>query len=128
MAAIAHPDITHVRPLARLRLCPPPAATAADYRRRRAVAALVLVLAVIGLSFAILQLRAPVATELRTTSVSPAAATPAAPPVYVVQPGDTLWSIAATLHPDGDIRDTVDRLVERNGSAALQTGQRLRLP
>ena len=131
MAAIAHPDLTHVRSLPRLRLCPPPtrAVTAADYRRRRAAVALLLLLAVVGLTFAVLQVQAPAAVELRTTPAAPTAAAPAAAaPVYVVQPGDTLWSIAATLHPDGDIRGTVDRLVERNGTAALQTGQRLQLP
>jgi hypothetical protein len=132
MAAIAHPDLTQVRPLPRLRLCPPPsrAPSAAVYRRRRAIVLLVVGLAVIGLCAAAFQLQAPGAAEVRTTSATPAAASaaPAAQPVYVVQPGDTLWSIAASLHPDGDIRGTVDRLVERNGTAALQTGQRLWLP
>jgi hypothetical protein len=137
MAAIAHPDLTHDRPLPRLRLCPSPsrASSAAVYRRRRAVVLLALLLAVVGLCAIVVQLQAPGSTEVRTTSatsVKPTAvaapAAPAAPPVYVVQPGDTLWSIAAALHPDGDIRGTVDRLVERNGTAALQTGQRLWLP
>ena len=133
MAAIAHPDLTNVRPLPRLRLCPPPsrAPSAAVYRRRRAVVILVL-LAAVGLCAATFQLQASGSTEVRTTAVTSAAAAaaaePAAQPVYVVQPGDTLWSIAAALHPDGDIRETVDRLVERNGTAALQTGQRLLLP
>ena len=132
MAAIAHPDLTQVRPLPRLRLCPPPsrAPSAAVYRRRRVVVLLVLMLAVVSFCAAAFQLQAPRSTELRTTSATPAAAAaaPAAQPLYVVQPGDTLWSIAASLHPDGDIRGTVDRLVERNGTAALQTGQRLWLP
>jgi Tfp pilus assembly protein FimV len=47
--------------------------------------------------------------------------------VYVVQPGDTIWSIAHDLHPSGDTRATVDRIVALNGSAALEPGQRLRL-
>ena len=47
--------------------------------------------------------------------------------VYVVQPGDTLWSIAHDLDPSGDTRATVDRLVSLNGGAALEPGQRLRL-
>jgi Tfp pilus assembly protein FimV len=46
---------------------------------------------------------------------------------YVVQPGDTLWTIARDLAPTGDVRAEVDRLVDLNGTAALQAGQRLRL-
>lgn len=48
-------------------------------------------------------------------------------PVYVVQPGDTLWSIAASLDLDGDIRAVVGELADRTGGAALQPGQRIRL-
>jgi Tfp pilus assembly protein FimV len=47
--------------------------------------------------------------------------------VYVVQPGDTLWSIARALVPAGDVRAEVDDLQTLNGSAALQAGQRLAL-
>jgi Tfp pilus assembly protein FimV len=48
---------------------------------------------------------------------------PAGRPVHVVQPGETLWSIARTLRPDGDIRPLVDRLVELNGGDHLEAGQ-----
>jgi Tfp pilus assembly protein FimV len=54
-------------------------------------------------------------------------ASPLAGSVYVVQPGDTLWTIARKLRPTGDVRDEVDRLADLNGTAALQVGQRLRL-
>ena len=47
--------------------------------------------------------------------------------VYVVQPGDTVWSIAHDLDPSGDARAMVDRIVALNGGAALEPGQRLRL-
>jgi Tfp pilus assembly protein FimV len=47
--------------------------------------------------------------------------------VYVVQPGDTLWSIARKLVPEGDVRAEVDRLADLNGTAALQAGERLQL-
>ncbi len=51
--------------------------------------------------------------------------TPEAQTIVVVQPGDTLWSIAEDIDPDGDVRATVDRLADRNGGAALTVGQRL---
>lgn len=47
--------------------------------------------------------------------------------IYVVQPGDTIWSIAHDLDPSADTRATVDRIVALNGGAALEPGQRLRL-
>jgi Tfp pilus assembly protein FimV len=70
-----------------------------------------------------------------STTVPPASAPAApaapgvtpAPAVYVVQPGDTLWSVAHELEPHADPRDVVDHLVDLNGSGALQPGQRLRL-
>lgn len=54
-----------------------------------------------------------------------AGTTPEAQTIVVVQPGDTLWSIAADLDPDGDLRATVDRLADRNGGSGLTVGQRL---
>jgi len=49
-------------------------------------------------------------------------------PTHVVEPGETLWSIAAGLGGDGDIRRTVDELVGLNGGPAVEVGQRLALP
>lgn len=48
---------------------------------------------------------------------------------YVVQRGDTLWSIA-TSHYGGDVRAAVFRVQERNRLAGtlLRPGQRLVLP
>jgi nucleoid-associated protein YgaU len=48
----------------------------------------------------------------------------------VVQPGDTLWSIAAGVAGTGDVREVVDRIQELNGmhGAALMPGQILELP
>jgi Tfp pilus assembly protein FimV len=64
-----------------------------------------------------------------TDSADAAAATGAEGPVVaVVQPGDTLWTIAADLDADGELRSVVDALVELNGSSTLTVGQRLVLP
>ena len=45
--------------------------------------------------------------------------------VYVVAPGETLWSIATAIDSDGDPRDTVDRLSALNGGSSISIGQRL---
>jgi nucleoid-associated protein YgaU len=45
--------------------------------------------------------------------------------VYVVRAGDTLWSIARRVDPDGDVRATVDRLVAAHGSATVDVGDRI---
>src|SRR5829696_2991972 len=47
---------------------------------------------------------------------------------YVVQPGDTLWSVARSLQPEGDLRPLVRGLSQANGGAALAIGQVLALP
>ena len=51
-----------------------------------------------------------------------------AAPTAVVRPGDTLWTIAAAIVPQVDVRITVDRLVALNGSAPIVAGQELVLP
>jgi len=47
--------------------------------------------------------------------------------VYVVQEGDTLAGIAQRVDPTAPWQRTADRLVELNGSNAVQPGQRLLL-
>lgn len=54
----------------------------------------------------------------------PAAATAS----YVVQPGDTLWSLARRYHGDMSTERYLERLVEVNGGAALEVGQVVVLP
>jgi LysM repeat protein len=48
----------------------------------------------------------------------------------VVQPGDTLWSVATSLDGDGDVRAVVDEIQQLNGldSEVLLPGQTLLLP
>jgi LysM domain len=54
---------------------------------------------------------------------------PAPRVTYVVQPGDTLWSIARRVAPGQDPRPVVDGLVEANNvRGGLQTGQELSVP
>ena len=48
----------------------------------------------------------------------------------VVQPGDTLWSIASEHYPDDDVRVRVEDIEQANGLAGprIEVGQSLRLP
>ncbi len=99
---------------------------AAVYRRRRAGALLALVTLLVVAYLAVTALVATVGAT-GTTPASPVGAGAPAGLVHVVQPGDTVWSIARSLHPHGDIRVVVDRLEGRLGGATLQPGQRVSL-
>jgi hypothetical protein len=62
-----------------------------------------------------------------TTSGSSGSATasPVAGRVYVVQPGDSLWSIVIARGHRGDPRSEVDRLARQLNGRPIQPGQRL---
>jgi nucleoid-associated protein YgaU len=96
------------------------------YLRRRLVAgaAVVLVTAVVWMAVvgALSLVRGPAA---ESSSAATAAVPPAAAEAYIVQPGDTLWTIAERLDPQGDLRPVVDELADRAGSPVLQAGQRI---
>jgi nucleoid-associated protein YgaU len=92
---------------------------AAVYRRRRLAALAVLIVLVGTVLLVALHVRgAGAALE----------GPPPAPAVYVVQPGDTLWSIAKSVAPHADTRVVVGRLSKSAGGASLRPGQRLELP
>jgi hypothetical protein len=48
--------------------------------------------------------------------------------LVVVQPGDTLWSIALRFDPDADPRPVVDELSAARGGAPLVPGETIRWP
>ena len=133
MAAIAYPGAERPQVPARrhLHVVPAPARRrlprTAIYRRRRVLVVVALFLAVF---FFVLVARA----TLGALGGGPLAApgTPAGSPaatasVYIVQPGDTYWTIARRLQPSGDVRDLVDRLSSEHGGAPLQPGEQLAL-
>jgi len=112
-----------------------PAAVArqATYRRRRIVVALVLSAALLLASAAVARLAGGAPSSAAgdpspTSAAAVSAAGVAAPLTVVVQPGDTLWSIAAAIAPEVDVRVTVDRLVALNGRSPIVVGQQLELP
>lgn len=89
-------------------------------RRRRLVAALALLLVV------------AVASGIAAAALSrPATAggMPAPRPTYVVEAGDSYWSIAAARHHgSGDLRIEVDQLIDANGARPLVAGDRIDVP
>lgn len=90
---------------------------AATYRRRRFV---------VGLLLAAVVLAAVVGVSWRTRPAADALdLRPIAREQVVVQPGDTVWSIAEELAAGGDVRPVVDAIVAANGGAELAVGQRL---
>lgn len=48
----------------------------------------------------------------------------------LVEPGDSLWSIALEVAPAADPRDVVDEIVRLNalGSSSVEAGQRISIP
>ncbi|HXW39302.1 MAG TPA: LysM peptidoglycan-binding domain-containing protein [Acidimicrobiales bacterium] len=48
--------------------------------------------------------------------------------VYVVQPGDTLWTIAERVDPSGDPRPLVARMAARLGTDEVVPGEQITVP
>jgi hypothetical protein len=69
----------------------------------------------------------PASTAEIPRPVGAGASTSPAPTVWVVQPGDTLWSIAEQLRPGADVRPLVDELASRAGGADVSAGDRIDL-
>ena len=88
------------------------------YRRRRLLVLAVVLSMVVGLWSYGNSSRSSSATGTRSLDAV----------VVVVQPGDTLWSIATWLDPGADPRRLVDELSDLTGSTTLQPGQRLVIP
>ena len=124
------PRLTLVPPLSPSALSPsarppvtsPPALSRAVYHRRR-LGVLITIGRFVAVGLNVMS--APSSGASR--SPLPAAGTEAAAE-YVVQPGDTLWSIAGELAPQADRRAAVDRLAAVNSGVDLQVGQRLVVP
>jgi hypothetical protein len=91
------------------------------------VVAAVLVAAA-ALRFALAGLGGGALTTSGSSGAASARPTAVAPHAYVVQPGDTLWSIVRTSGRRGDPRPEVDRLALQLQGRPLQVGQRLHLP
>ena len=101
----------------------------AVYRRRRLLAAGLFLLAIAAaLILAQLILAGIGGGPLTTTGAAAGPVVPAGATSYVVRPGDTLWTIAASVDPKGDERPLVDALTRETGGAPLYPGERLAIP
>jgi hypothetical protein len=137
MAAIAYPGAER-RPQApsrpgHLTLVPPPSrvrgrpSRATAYRRRRVVVLVALFFAVFLVVLAARAALGALGGGPLAAPEAPAGRGGAPAAVYVVQAGDTYWTIARHLQPTGDVRALVDRLSSEHGGAALQPGEQLAL-
>ena len=101
--------------------CRPPAGR---FRRRRVGA---LVFSVAALVFSVAALFGAV-RAVAAFGAGPASGIERRPTIHIVQPGETLWSVAQSLRPTGDVRGLVRQLEKLNGGSSLAVGQRLVLP
>jgi len=90
--------------------------TRATYLRRRVLA----VVMVLGILVAVGKVGATFGGSPLVTPERPPASQPVA---FVVQPGDSLWSIAERIAPGSDPRPIVDALARDRGDAALRPGE-----
>jgi hypothetical protein len=115
-ALISSPSMISTAPAVARPVSPP--VSPEVYRRRRLVALAVVLGMVLGL-----------ASFGRQADATPTARAQAAEAVLVVvQPGDTLWTIADSLVEGADLRPVVAELAEIAGGSSIQPGQLLRIP
>lgn len=103
---------------------PAPRTASAAVRLTRRGKIAVLTLAVVAISILAIMF-GPSSTATGETG------TPEQTTTVEVMPGHTLWQIAAEANPDGDIRATVDQIIELNSlpnASALQMGSEIAVP
>lgn len=97
--------------------------SAATYRRRRAFVGIIsAVVVAVGL--------VAIHDVLVGSGGDPASAAAGLPArrSVVAHPGDSLWTIAEAHHGDVPVTRYVDALVDLNGGASIEAGQRVELP
>ncbi len=92
-----------------------------NYRRRQIVLGTIVIAALAFVVFTFAGAHATADDEPFEGALRP-------PAVYVVKPGDSLWSIVQRLAPERDPRPLVASLKRAAGGADLKVGQRVALP
>lgn len=130
MAAITHPGLQFELPSLPARRPLVRRHPAAVYRRRRLVVAALFLGALLAGSWVLGALGGGplTASEAGSPSAVELPMQPVAQATHVVAPGDTLWSIARQLVPEGDVRPVVDALAADRNGRPLQVGERIVLP
>jgi Tfp pilus assembly protein FimV len=104
---------------------PRTAARAAAVRRRHVLLGVVAIVLLLALAV-------PWGTKANSALSHPGPLSPGATlaphSLYIVRPGDTLWSIAERLDPRGDPRPVMAELSAQAGSDTVRPGEHLILP
>ena len=112
------------RPVGARAIAPARVANGAVQLTRRGRLVLLVTLAAAGIALMLAVTGLVGGAAAGTTPSQPASRT------IVVQPGQTLWSIARDIAPNADRRDTIARIVELNAlpSSAVSAGERIAVP
>jgi len=99
----------------------------AVYRRRRLGAVLAVVTLLVAAYLAFGGFRLLTTDAGASVAPSPTSGSVTTGATHLVRPGDTLWSIARSIQPTGDVRNLVDQLADRAGSGPLVAGRSLQI-
>jgi nucleoid-associated protein YgaU len=100
----------------------------ATLRRRRAAAVGVLAVVIVVSSIGIRAALGSIGGGPLAATDAPGGVKASAVRVWIVRPGDTLWSIAEAVDPNGDVRPLVDRLAGEARGTAIYPGETIAIP
>jgi hypothetical protein len=100
--------------------------SAGRYRVRRLAAVIVVLAALIALALPLQSLGAVTVSGVDTPGGSPAGLADGS--LYIVQPGDTVNSIASAINPTGNHAKLVSEIVKTVGSHTVVPGEHILLP
>lgn len=91
--------------------------------------AVLAVLAVTVLAMGATEVVSQVGRAMVSSPATQLGGAPEAPVIeHRAEAGETLWSLAATLGPSGDVRSSLDQLIRLNGASGVIEGQLVRVP
>jgi hypothetical protein len=97
-------------------------------RRRRLLAVALLVLLILAVCLSLQAALGRIGGSPLATAGAPGGSEAVSTRIWIVRPGDTLWSIAEAVDPHGDVRPLVDRLAKELRGTILHTGESVALP